>query len=300
MKKRIDRALLIGIIFLFFISLVSVQDGGAQQRKNFLWSVRSKTATVYILGSVHFLKQGSYPLSPVIETAFDRSSVLVVEANVNDPGKADLQNLLNRAVYPGNEALDKHLSPEVYRLTEKESEKIGLPIELIQRQRPWYLALTFEALELMRLGFDPQYGIDVHFLSKAQTSKKKIAELESLDDQINLLSGFSDFDQELLLLYTLKNLDVVSREIERIVNAWAAGDTNAVESILTEGVREEPKLAPIMRKLIDDRNVKMVSKIEGFLKTGQTYFVVVGAGHLVGSKGIVNILKEKGYLIQQL
>ena len=104
----------------------------------------------------------------------------------------------------------------------------------------------------------------------------------------------------MLLLYTLKNLDVVSREIERIVKAWVAGDTNAVESILTESVREEPKLAPMMKKLIDDRNVKMVSKIEGFLKTGQTYFVVVGAGHLVGSKGIVNVLKEKGYLIEQL
>ena len=299
MKRRIDRALLIGIIFLFFISFVSVHDGGAQQRSNFLWSVRSKTTTVYVLGSVHFLKQESYPLNPTIETAFDRSSVLVVEANVNDPGKADLQNLLNRAAYSGNETLDKRLSPEVYRLTEKEAENLGLPIELLQRQKPWYLALTFEALELMRLGFDPKYGIDLHFLSKAQASKKKIAELESLDEQINLLSGFSDSDQELLLLYTLKNLNILSREIDRIVKAWAAGDMKAVESILTESIREEPRLAPMMRKLIDDRNVKMVSKIEEYLKTGQTYFVVVGAGHLVGSKGIVNLLKEKGYPVQQ-
>jgi uncharacterized protein len=73
-----------------------------------------------------------------------------------------------------------------------------------------------------------------------------------------------------------------------------------IESILMESIREEPKLAPIMRKLIDDRNVKMVSKIEGFLKTGQTCFIVAGAGHLVGNKGIVNMLKEKGYSVQQL
>ena len=300
MRRRIDKAHLIGIILSLIVSFTLIQEGSAEQAKNFLWSVRSKTTTVYILGSVHFLKEESYPLNPVIETAFNKSSILVVEANVNDPGKADIQNLLSRAVYAGDETLDKRISPETYRYTQKEAERIGLPVELIQKQKPWYLALTFEALELMRLGFDPKFGVDVRFLSKAQASNKKIAELESLNEQINLLSGFTDSDQELLLLYTLKNLNVVSREIGRIVKSWTAGDERGVESVLTESVREEPRLAPMIKKLIDDRNIGMVSKIEGYLKTGQTYFVVVGAGHVVGNKGIVNMLKEKGYLVQQL
>ncbi len=298
MKKNVGRLSLVGVIFLLLLQFISVQAVEAQQRNSFLWSVRSKTATVYILGSVHFLKQESYPLSPAIEAAFDRSSTLVVEANVNDPGKADLGNLLNRAIYTDGSTLDRRISSETYQLAEKEAEKLGLPIELIQRQRPWYLALTFEGLELMRLGFDPKYGVDVHFLAKA-ANKKKIVELESLEEQINMLSGFSNSDQELLLLYTLKDLNMLSDEIENIVTAWTAGDAKGIESILTRSLREEPRLAPVLKKLVDDRNVKMVSKIEGFLKTGQTCFVVVGAGHLVGNKGIVNMLKEKGYLIQQ-
>jgi uncharacterized protein len=299
MLRKADRPLLIGIILLLLLFLTPVEDWSAQSQKTFLWSVRSKTSTVYVLGSVHFLKQESYPLNPAIEAAFDRSSILAVEANVSDPSKADLQNLMSRAVYPDNDALDRHLSPQTYREAEKEAERIGLPIELIQKQKPWYLALTLEALELMHLGFDPRYGVDVHFLSRAATSKKKVVELESIDEQINLLSGFSDSDQELLLLYTLKSLNVLSREINSIVKAWTTGDARGVESILTQSIREEPKLAPMMRKLLDDRNVKMVSKIEGFLKTSQTYFVVVGAGHLVGNKGIVNLLKERGYPVQQ-
>ena len=64
-----------------------------------------------------------------------------------------------------------------------------MPLELINRQKPWLLALTLEALELMKLGFDPQYGIDAYFLSKAQGSKK-ILELEGVDEQFNLLSEF--------------------------------------------------------------------------------------------------------------
>jgi hypothetical protein len=299
MKRKVDRALLAGLILLLFVSLFPVQDGGAQQRNNFLWSVRSKTTTVYILGSIHFLRQADYPLNPAIETAFNGSNTLVVEANVNDPGKQDLQNLLTSAVYPGNDTLQKHLSPEVYRLVEQEAGNLGLPIELIQKQRPWYLALTFEALELMRLGFDPKYGIDIHFLSRAQ-GNKKIKELESLNEQINLLSGFSDPDQELLLLYTLKDLNIVSGEMDDLMKAWGAGDVKGIESILTRAAKEEPKLAPMLKKLIDDRNTKMVSKIEGFLKTREIYFVVVGAGHLVGKKGIIDMLKEKGYLVQQL
>ena len=299
MKKNAGRLFLVGVIFSLLLNFIPVQAVEAQQRNNFLWSVRSKTATVYLLGSVHFLKQESYPLNQAIETAFDRSSALVVEANVNDPGKADLANLLNRAVYVDGVTLDKRISPETYQLAEKEAEKLGLPMELIQRQRPWYLAMTFEGLELMRLGFDPKYGVDVHFLAKA-ANKKKIVELESLEEQINMLSGFSDSDQELLLLYTLKDLNMLSREIENIVTAWTAGDAKGIESILTRSLREEPRLAPMLKKLVDDRNVKMVSKIEGYLKAGQTCFVVMGAGHLVGNKGIINMLKERGYLIQQL
>jgi len=154
-----------------------------------------------------------------------------VEANINDPGMIDLQTLLDRALYGENDSVERHLSREAFQYAEKETAKLGLPIALVKRQRPWHLALTLESLELIRLGFDPQYGIDIHFLSKADTGKRRIVELESLDEQINLLSGLSESDQELFLLYTLKDLNILNRYMNDLVKAWTEGDMKTVESI---------------------------------------------------------------------
>jgi uncharacterized protein len=299
MQKRARRLLPIIIILCLIGSLFHVQAGLAAEGKNFLWKVRSNTSTLYLLGSVHFLKQENYPLSPVIEEAFAQSNLLVVEANIADPTKFNSDALVRNALYPQNDGLEKHLSPETYDYVKKEIGKLGMPLEMVSRQKPWILALTLEGLELMKLGFDPGHGIDAYFLSKAQGSKK-IMELEGVDEQFNLLSSFSDKEQELFLLYTLKDLNRLGDETNQLVNAWSTGNVQGIESIITKTVREDRKLEPIFKRLLDDRNKAMVPKIEGYLKTKETHFVVVGAGHLVGDKGILKMLRERGYSIEQL
>ena len=299
MRRKL-RGLLPFILVLCLIGcLVHGSKGFAQDRKSFLWKVQSKTSTLYLLGSIHFLKQENYPLDPRIEKAFSQSNCLVVEADISDPGKLDSDKMLLSALYPENDSLENHLSRETYEYVKKETGKLGLPPELIARQKPWMLALTLEGLELMKLGFDPGHGVDVYFLSKAQGSKK-ILELEGVDEQFNLLSGFSDKEQELFLLYTLKDLKLLSDETNQLVKAWSTGNVNGIESIITKTTREDRRLEPVFKRLLDDRNKGMVAKIDGYLKTREIYFVVVGAGHLVGDKGIVKMLKERGYSVEQL
>jgi len=285
---------LILISFSFFI-----QEVLSQSQKTFLWKVRSKTNTVYVLGSYHLSKKEIYPLNQKIENAFDQSDIMVVEANVNDIKKVDIQKLVDSALYLDLETLEKHVSTETYELIKKESGRLGLPLEMINRQKPWFLALVLESLELLKLGFDPNYGIDKYFISKAE-GKKKILELESLDYQIDLLSNLSDKDQELFLIYTLKDLNIMEQELDKLTQAWISGDTKSMETILTRSVSEDKRLSSIFEKLIYERNRKMVSKIEDFLRTKEVYFVIVGAGHLVGNQGIIEILKGKGYLVEQL
>ncbi len=283
---------------LLFIS-VSVCPADAADRKDFLWKVQSKTTTVYLLGSIHFMKKEFYPLNKRIEDAFDKSTVLAVEANVDDVSKLDIQGLMEKAFYPSDDTLEKHVSTETYERVKKEFEAFGIPAWLISKQKPWFLALTLESLELVKLGFDPDYGIDEHFLSEA-SGKKKIKELESMDYQINLLSGFSDSEQEAFLLSTLKDMNSYEKEIDKLLDAWVSGDTGGMESILRESLIEDKGMASVYDKLLYERNRNMASKIEGYLKTGETHFVVVGAGHLLGEKGIINLLRQKGYQIEQL
>ena len=125
-------------------------------------------------------------------------------------------------------------------------------------------------------------------------------ELENLDYQIDLLSKFSDEEQELFLRYTLKDLDILSRELDELTKAWISGDARGVESVMRRSMVEDERISSVYDKLILERNRNMASKIDDFLRTKETYFVIVGAGHLVGDQGIIEILKRKGYLVEQL
>jgi uncharacterized protein YbaP (TraB family) len=299
MRNKDARFLTIfSILIVFGLSLLT-QDSLSQSKKSFLWRIQSKTNTVYVLGSIHYLKKEVYPLDEKIESAFAQSDILVVEANINDIKQGDIQKLIGSAFYLGSETLEKNVSTETYEMVKKELGEFGLTLEVIDKERPWFLALTLASLGTLKLGFDPNYGIDKYFLSKA-TGKKKILELESFDHQINLLSQLSDKDQELLLLYTLKDINVLKKELDKLVQAWISGDAKGVESIVTRSLEEEKRLSPIYERLIYERNRDMASKIEDYLKTKETYFVIVGAGHLVGNQGIIEMLKEKGFLVEQL
>jgi uncharacterized protein YbaP (TraB family) len=282
------------VVLCFFLQAgMSVSAAG----KNFMWRVRSKTATVYLLGSIHYLTNNAYPLSATIEDAFGESNVLAVEANVNNPDQLFFTKFLESAFYPEGDSLQSHLSADTYALVHKEFGKFGLPEELIERERPWFLALTLTSLQLLKSGFDPNLGIDMHFLSKA--GGKKVVELESLQYQTALLSGMTDAEQESFLRYTIGDLQTMEKESERLVTAWKSGDAGGMGSILREGMSKEAGMSSVWDKLLYERNKNMLVRIEQFLKANDTVFVVVGAGHLVGKKGIVAMLRANGYAVEQ-
>jgi hypothetical protein len=89
-------------------------------------------------------------------------------------------------------------------------------------------------------------------------------------------------------------------QVESMVRAWRSGDAPAMESIISDAGVQDASIAPIFRKLFGQRNLKMISRIEGYLNSNGNYFVIVGAGHLVGTSGIVELLKSKGYVVEQL
>jgi hypothetical protein len=288
----------------FFLALtlctITFQDRSfAEVQKNFLWKVQSSSGTVYLLGSLHFLKREAYPLHRIIEDAFASSRTLVVEANINDLSQLDLGKLMSTAIYQNGDSIERHLSRQTYAALQKRLQQNGMASQLIERQKPWLAALTITALELSKMGFDPNYGIDKYFLTKA-AGRKTVLELESIDYQIDLLSGFSEAEQDLFLMYTLRDLDLIRAEADNLVRVWKTGDVRGLESLLSKSATNDGGMSSIYEKLFFVRNAEMTRKIEGYLRTGETAFVVVGAGHLVGEKGIVQALRRKGYTVEQL
>ena len=274
------------------------QADAPTRQKSFLWEVNSKRGTAYLLGSVHAFKKELYPLPRKIEDAFAGSDTLVVEADIDSLGPDSVTAIFGAAFYPVNETLEKRLSPQTYELAKTRMAAFGVPIEPFQKTRPWVLALMISVLEMQKLGLDPNYGIDRYFLDKAR-GKKPIVELESITYQVSLFSSLSDTDQDLFLLHTLRDMDLFPQEMDAMLRAWSTGDTKAMESIVTKDARDDLGMSSVYEKLVNERNRSMASRIEEFLKSGGKYFVVLGAGHLVGKRGVPELLREKGYTVEQ-
>jgi len=296
---NIKKILILSLVLFSFAFVVHISDAACRNQKSFLWRVTSDENTVYVLGSLHAMRQEDYPLHKSIEDAFGQSDVLAVEANINDISQLDLEILLEKAFYPEDESLEGHVSEDTYKAIKEETGRLGLPLMLVNRQKPWFLALSITSMELLKLGFSPVNGIDMHFMTLAE-GKKKIIELESVEYQINLLSGFSDDEQEAFLRYSLKELNTIEQEMGSVVEAWKNGDTESMESLMAKNVPGDIDTSTVLEELIYKRNRNMLGKIEGYLEDDKTYFVIVGAGHLVGNKGIINLLKEKGYTVEQI
>ncbi|MBN1669805.1 MAG: TraB/GumN family protein [Kiritimatiellae bacterium] len=283
------------------LALVFLLQGAAARAadKSFLWRVRGDRGQVYLLGSLHFARKDMYPLAQAIEDAYAASPVLVLEMDISalDPVRTQ-QALQAKALYPGGETMRDHVSDELYAQLSARAAKYGMSMREMRVLKPWYAAQMLAVAELQRLGLDPEHGLDKYFADKARNTKA-ILELESFEFQLNLLGDLPDKEQALLLQYTLLDLDVVQAEMEAIIKAWTTGAADALHALLTRSLVEHPELKPLYKKVFFDRNVTMAAKIEGYLRSGRTHFVVVGAGHLVGAGGIVELLKKKYPVDQQ-
>ena len=263
-----------------------------------MWKVDSPKATAYILGTVHMMKEEMYPLDSRIENAFKRSDAYALEFNIDDVSKIQMDTMFSDISYEGDDDIQKHISKETYDTLQKKFAEYGFPIEYMTKFRPWFLAVTVETLEYQKLGLDPRYGLDKYFLKKAEGSKPVI-ELESFDSQMELFRTMSEKDQELFLVYTLNDVEGDRKNIDVLMAAWSAGDSKIMEKMMFDHLKEDRQLSRIYEKLFYERNRNMTDKIIKMLAQKGTYFVAVGAGHLVGKQGIIELLSHKGYAVRQ-
>ena len=264
-----------------------------------IWQVTTGQAEVVLLGSVHMAYPEIYPLRREIEDAFAAADTLVVEVDISGANTQALQQLmLERGMLPEGESLQKYLSAQTWADLQAYLRSRALPVELFARLRPGLVVTTLSSMRIAELGMRVEWGIDQHFLNLAR-GHKTVLELESAQQQIDLLLDFPEPD--LLVSQTLVQLDEIDLYLRPIYDAWRAGDAALLARLLLEDERERfPQFQPVYERLFDERNRAMTEKISAYLRGSGRYFVVVGAGHLVGDEGIIALLAQRGYAARQL
>lgn len=295
--KLIRKALRLTFAALFLIIVIFAAQTNAAENKNSLWKVKGIKNTVYLMGSIHMLKAENYPLSSPIEEAFADSKILVLEVDmgsVNDPKTQGM--MIAKGKLPEGDSLDKHLSKETYEQVKAKVEPMGINMVLFNQFKPWFFAMTVTALKLQWIGFNPQYGLDMHFFERAKATGKKIVALETLEEQLDMLDGLSSKTQDQFVLQTFSEMEMLEIYMSMLVKAWSTGNVTALEGFLLQSFNQFPEMREV---LLTDRNEKWVREIDSYLKQDKNYMVVVGAAHLVGKNGVVSLLEKKGYSVEQ-
>jgi len=271
--------------------------GARCEEKTSLWKVSAKGRVVYLLGSIHLLSEKDYPLDARMEKAFEESEVVAFEIHpdsLESPGAQAY--VLQNAMYGGGKTLESELGDSVYAEASALAESLDIDLKPMNPFRPWFVAMTLQVAEMQRMGFDPMLGIDMYFARKAAAEGKTVLGLETVQYQLGLFTSLTEAQQEDYLMQTLVELSDTEKELPQILAAWKSGNLDEIEKTMNKRFTEFPEL---FERLVTRRNINWVSEIDKFLDGDRTALVVVGVGHMAGEVGLVELLKKKGYAVEQ-
>ena len=219
------------------------------------------------------------------------------EADIDRGNSPELQaKMMSLGFYPEGQTLKRNISGQTYELFAKRVTAIGLPVSQFNRFRPWFAALMLTVIELQKMQFDPNYGVDAYFFQKAKEDGKQRIFLEPVEFQIDLFAEMGPREQESFLRQTMEDLAVIESMLSDMVNSWQTGNVDSLGSILNMSFSEHPAM---YERLMVQRNKKWVSRIKDLLNRDGNVLVIVGAGHLVGDENLLQLLREKGYKTEQ-
>jgi uncharacterized protein YbaP (TraB family) len=283
----------------FFILLAtSLFLGASAFAQSSVWKVSKGGNSIYLGGSVHVLRASDFPMPKEFDVAFAKSDVLVFETNLEEMTNPEfMQKMLPRIMLPAGKTLQTELSPRAYERLTAKCVELGVPMEMVSQFTPFMAIMTITGLQLQKLGYVSQ-GVDVHYLSNAKRKAKERLFLESVEYQMNLFEGEKTYQDE-FVLQSLEDLEKNQLQtiMPLIIDEWKKGNTTRTESMIAELKTKFPRF---YQRVFSDRNRAWLRQVESYLDTGETEFMIVGLGHLVGREGLLKSLQDRGYRVEQL
>jgi uncharacterized protein YbaP (TraB family) len=257
-----------------------------------LWELHGKHNTVYLLGSIHVLRQSDYPLAPAVLDAYSNVKAVLMEVNLEEITSAQVQaEMLTSAILPEGKTLPDVLGRERYERADALAHEVGVELSLFDQFAPWFAAEAISQLQLTQLGFQPEAGVEMYFMERARNDGKSVAGLETVHDQISLFQNMPLDTQAEYLVSSLEQAHDLPKEVDSMVHAWQRGDMQWFENQLQSELGRDPKL---YQSVLGARNRKWVPKIEALLNADKNYLVIVGTGHLAGPGSVIDLLKKDG------
>lgn len=264
----------------------------AQLSKPFLWDLTKDGKTVTLFGSLHVGKPDFYPVPDTLQKRFDLAKVLAVEADVTLP---ETQQACSKLAAT-KESLESVLSAEDFAALTGYIRAASIPENAIQNRKLWLVNLVVLGVELGQLGIDFSRGLDVVLLREAKHAKMRVVEVEGGATQCGVLAAASAAETRATMTRFLEAVrqNRMEKRLIEMIAAYRAGDGPAITRLVAEDFGDTPEGQSAKRRILDDRHPAMADKIDSYFKQPESYFVVIGVGHLFGENNLLDALTKKG------
>lgn len=260
-----------------------------------LWVVRDADSTLYLFGTVHILRPTTGWGSARVDAAFDSADQIWLEISNPDDQAAIIPLIQQHGLSPDRQ-LSHLITTGQLTLLDSAARSIGSNAVQMDVFRPWLAALTLSVAPLTRAGYDPQSGVELVLKARADAAGKPVHGFETIDKQVRILAGMAEPEQLAFLASILESYEEATVELDRMVEAWAAGDVATLNAVAVEEMRTEtPEL---YEALLVRRNTDWAGQIQTLLEGSGTIFIAVGAAHLVGEDSVQEILKARGVAVE--
>lgn len=267
------------------------------------WEVESASrpgGRAWLLGSVHAATR-DLELDPAVERAFAAANALVIEADITAlgaDGRGFVQRTLQMATLPEGKTLDQLLTSPAWEQLSAFLRSRGHRPDDYRRFEPWLVMTVVTSYLFADAGLPAEGGVDLRFTSRAE-GKLPIVALETPEFQLSLLDSLPLETQAGMLAAVLQRQTATRGDTLRLYDAWRLGDLAVIESQTVAG-NGDRKVRDFHERVYVARNRNMAARIDALLAEERTWFVVVGAGHMVGAEGIPTLLARRGHKVSRI
>ncbi len=293
MKSIFLKAVTAFVAALVLVTSAWAVDLPAKARPAF-WTVEHQGGRMYLLGSVHLLPPEIQWITDEIRVARDSAEVFAFEAPLKDADVTMSVFVEKHGRIDGGKSLRDLLGKKAHEALEQAAWEVQYPPRLLAGVRPWLAAVYLELYAYLKLGYSPHYGVDHVLERQVEARKVGFAYFETVEEQLSYFLKLSPREELTYLNATVRDIIEKPDMPQRLIKAWAEGDTRGLQALIDEGMAGVPQLRA---QLLVARNRKWLPQIEAMLKSGKVHFVTVGAAHLVGRDGVVEMLRAKGYKV---
>ncbi len=259
-----------------------------------LWQVSGNglTRPSFLFGTFHLLCKEDIHFSDQLLQAIKSSNEIYMELDMDDPSTL-LSGVLFMNMKDGKRLEDLYSTEEYQRVQKYFNDTLHTPMMLFQKAKPYFLvALLYPRM----MNCSSPAGVEEELLKVAKENKKEIQGLESMQFQASVFDSIPYEWQAKELLKNIDSFSVYKKEFDDMVDLYKEQNLDAMQNMLLKSEFGSDKYEDLLLK---NRNRNWVSQLKKIMKQ-ESVFVAVGAGHLTGDDGLINLMRKEGYKVEPL